>query len=91
MERGSPDPEQAGESLKRAIAALGSQVAMAKLLGVTQGAVSKWASRGELPTDHVLRVEAATGVSRHDLRPDIFGAAPELPAQPDNGLMEPAR
>lgn len=30
------------------------------------------------PAEHVLAVEAVTGVSRHQLRPDVFGPEPEL-------------
>lgn len=61
------------EALKRAVELLGGQSAIARLLGVTQPSVWAWLNRGkELPAEHVLAVEAATGVSRHDLRPDIY-------------------
>lgn len=57
----------------------GSQKAIAQALGVTQGAISQWK---QVPADRVLAVEAATGVSRHVLRPDVFGAEPDpLPRQ----------
>jgi DNA-binding transcriptional regulator YdaS (Cro superfamily) len=65
-------PEQA---LILAVNRLGSQGAMARLLGVSQTAVWKWlneADSKQLPAEHVLKVEAATGVPRHDLRPDIY-------------------
>ncbi|CAM5279935.1 DNA-binding transcriptional regulator YdaS (Cro superfamily) OS=Sphingobium scionense OX=1404341 GN=GGQ90_002892 PE=4 SV=1 [Sphingobium scionense] len=53
--------------------ALGSQSALARLCGVSQQSVSKWVLRNkELPAEHVLAVEHATGISRHDLRPDIY-------------------
>jgi len=46
---------------------------MARLVGVTQQAVWKWVSHGkELPAEHVLKVEANTGISRHLLRPDLY-------------------
>lgn len=32
-----------------------------------------------LAPEHVLTVEAATGVSRHDLRPDIYPRDPVAP------------
>lgn len=32
-----------------------------------------------------VAIEDATGVSKHDLRPDIFGPAPQRPAQPATG------
>lgn len=50
-----------------------TQQALADICGVTQTAVWKWLqSSKRLPAEYVLRVEAATGVSRHDLRPDIY-------------------
>lgn len=46
---------------------------MADVCGVSQTAVWKWLqSSKRLPAEYVLRVEAATGVSRHSLRPDIY-------------------
>lgn len=37
-----------------------------------------WLSVGSVPAEHVRAIEWATGgqVTRHDLRPDVFGAAP---------------
>ncbi|MBS7843888.1 helix-turn-helix domain-containing protein [Pseudomonas fluorescens] len=64
--------------LERAIAAAGSAVALAKLAGVTPMAVSYWKVRG-VPARHVVLIESATGVHRHDLRPDLYPeAAPTL-------------
>jgi DNA-binding transcriptional regulator YdaS (Cro superfamily) len=61
------------EALRRAVEAIGGQAATARLLGITQPAVSLWLSKGQvLPAEHVLTVERETGVSRHDLRPDIY-------------------
>ncbi len=61
------------EALLAAIEAVDTQVRLAALVGVAQGTVSKWVSKGRGPApEHVLAVEAATGVSRHDLRPDIY-------------------
>lgn len=57
--------------LARAIAAAGSGVALAKIVGVTPMAVSYWKVRG-VPAHQVLMIESATGVSRHDLRPDLY-------------------
>lgn len=51
----------------------GGPAALAKLLGgVTPQAVSQWK---KVPADRVLDVERITGISRHLLRPDVFGAA----------------
>ena len=82
-------------ALREAIEAIGSQSAMARLLKVTQGAVSKWVSgRKPLAAEHVLAVEAATRVSRHRLRPDIYGPEPTydpLGEQGDDPYLEPTR
>ena len=52
---------------------IGSQSALARLIGVSQQAVFKWLAKARpLPAEHVLAVEAATGVSKHELRPDIY-------------------
>ncbi|WP_083233122.1 transcriptional regulator [Pseudomonas graminis] len=57
--------------LERAIVEAGSAVALAKIAGVTPMAVSYWKARG-VPAHQVLVIESATGVSRHELRPDIY-------------------
>lgn len=55
------------------VARFGSQAALAELVGVTQQAVSERCLKGKpLPTLHVLKVEAATGIPKEDLRPDIY-------------------
>ncbi|MBK3438784.1 MULTISPECIES: YdaS family helix-turn-helix protein [unclassified Pseudomonas] len=61
--------------LERAIAAAGSAVELAKLAGVTPMAVSYWKVRG-VPARHVVLIESATGVNRHELRPDLYPEAP---------------
>lgn len=64
------DPNPA---LVRAVDAAGSQAKLAKLLGVAQPSVWRWVRCGKaLPAEHVLKVEQAYGISRHDLRPDLY-------------------
>lgn len=46
--------------------------ALARALDITPGAVNKWLRHDRLPAERVLNVERLTGVSRHDLRPDIY-------------------
>lgn len=61
------------EALLEAVATAGSQQAFAELIGVSQPTVSRMLNQSKrIPAEYVLRVEAATGVSRHDLRPDIY-------------------
>ena len=64
-------------ALQAAIERVGSQVALAAACKVTPQAVNQWVGKGKPPADKVLAIEAATGVSRHDLRPDIFGPPAE--------------
>ena len=50
---------------------------IAKAVGVRHQSVYTWVRRGKIPAKRVLQVEEITGVSRHILRPDVFGPAPE--------------
>ncbi|MEJ2410018.1 MAG: YdaS family helix-turn-helix protein [Novosphingobium sp.] len=83
-------------ALTTAIARIGSQSALARLIGVAQQSVSAWVLSGKrLPAEHVLVVEAATGVSRHDLRPDIYPVEPRdtsrTASEEEQGAMAAAR
>ena len=81
------------KALRDAIDEVGSQSAMARLLGITQASVWGWLNRGTpLPPQHVLKVEAATGVSKHDLRPDIYPRDPApAPVSAPDGRFEHVR
>jgi TorA maturation chaperone TorD len=59
--------------LDEAIGAAGGVGALARKLGISQPSVSNWS---RIPAERVLAVEAATGVSRVVLRPDLFGEHP---------------
>lgn len=61
------------EALKRAIEKSGGLAGIAEPLGITPQAVSQW---DEVPPLRVLAVERISGVSRHELRPDLY--PPEL-------------
>jgi hypothetical protein len=45
---------------------------LAKELGVSPQRVQYWYKTNRIPAEYILKVEAATGISRHDLRPDIY-------------------
>ena len=38
--------------------------------------IANWRTRGQVPYHKVMDVERITGISRHDLRPDVFGPQP---------------
>ena len=54
---------------------------LAARLGVQRAAVWKW-ENGRVPAERVLDVERLTGLSRHDIRPDIY-------PRETNGLITP--
>ena len=50
----------------------GRRLKLAAHLKIFPSALSQWT---QVPADKVLAVEAYTGISKHDLRPDVFGVA----------------
>lgn len=52
--------------------AVGGRAALAEKCGVRYQAVEKWVRLDRVPAERVLQIEAATGVSRHELRPDLY-------------------
>jgi TorA maturation chaperone TorD len=57
--------------LEEAIRAAGGVASLARRIGISQPSVSNWS---RVPAERVLAVEAATGVDRSVLRPDLFTA-----------------
>lgn len=66
--------EPALSPLEQACKNVGGASALGRLLKITPQAVLQWP---RVPAERVLEVETHTGISRHDLRPDIFGPAQE--------------
>lgn len=60
------------QALKKAIDAAGGNTALAARLGISRPAVAQWTV---CPPLRVLQIEALTGVSRHELRPDLYPTA----------------
>lgn len=58
--------------IQRAARAAGGQSALARRVGVQPQSVNLWVRHGRVPAERVLAVEAATGVPRHELRPDLY-------------------
>lgn len=67
--------------LQKAIEACGTSADLAERLGITAQAISQW---DRVPPLRVLDVERASGVSRYELRPDIYplDAPPTAPEAP---------
>jgi TorA maturation chaperone TorD len=65
--------------LEEAIRAAGGVSELARRIGISQPSVSNWL---RIPAERVLSVEAATGVSRSVLRPDLYAEQ----ADPDDDV-----
>jgi len=57
------------DGLERAIDAAGGVAQLARKIGISQPSVSDWS---KVPAQRVIAVESATGVSRNELRPDLY-------------------
>ncbi len=81
------------EALKQCVEKSGSQESFADNMGVTQPTVWRWLRQSkQLPPEYVLEAERLYGVSRHNLRPDIYPR--DYPAAPENrfyGIDQTAR
>lgn len=82
--------------VERAVRLAGSQSALAKIAGRSQPTVSLWIKGNmKLPAECVLPVEAALGIPRHDLRPDLYPIEDTQPpaqhsaAQPSASVATP--
>jgi TorA maturation chaperone TorD len=58
------------DGLERAIDAAGGIAQLARKIGIAQPSVSNWST---VPAQRVIAIEAATGVPRKALRPDLYG------------------
>ena len=50
----------------------GSKSELAKQLGITPSSITQWK---QVPAERVLQVERITGISRNELRPDLYEVA----------------
>src|SRR5688572_15633085 len=67
--------------LEQAVSAVGGISELARQIGISQPSVSNW---NRVPAERVLIVEAATGVDRKVLRPDLYGEANAASAPVDD-------
>lgn len=65
------EPRARDQGLEQAVRAAGGVSELARQIGISQPSVSNWT---RIPAERVLNVEAATGVDRKILRPDLYGA-----------------
>lgn len=68
-------------ALDRACKILGSQDALAAVLGIRSASISGWRERKRVPAERCVAIEQATGgqVTRYELRPDVFGPPGQEP------------
>lgn len=61
-------------ALEKAIKAAGSARKLGYALGLTSMSVSHWKHRdkGVVPSEHILPIFRITGVTPHELRPDLY-------------------
>jgi TorA maturation chaperone TorD len=64
-----PAGQMRDQGLSQAIAAAGGVSNLARRIGIAQPSVTGWI---KIPAERVLSVEAATGVAREILRPDLY-------------------
>lgn len=65
----------------RIVSDLGGLTKTAAALGLDNpSVVANWRTRGQVPYQRAVEIERLTGISRHELRPDIFGSNPETAA-----------
>jgi DNA-binding transcriptional regulator YdaS (Cro superfamily) len=72
-------------ALNRACEVAGGQTRLADRIGTTQSRLWYWLSRSKrgAAAEFVLAIERETGVSRHELRPDLYPLVPSAePVQP---------
>jgi DNA-binding transcriptional regulator YdaS (Cro superfamily) len=65
-------------AIAEAISKAGGPTKLGRALGITRQAVEQWKGR-VVPPEHVLAIEKLTGVTRYELRPDIYGPPPTNP------------
>lgn len=62
------------KAIDKAITKAGNATRLAQLLTVSAMTVSYWRNRyqGVVPADRVLQIYGVTGVTPHELRPDLY-------------------
>lgn len=64
-------------AIQKVIKHFRTQRLLADELGITQAAVGKWKTQNKIPAERCLKLQQLTGISVHEMRPDVFGESPE--------------
>lgn len=66
------------DTIKSLCAQVGGQAEFGRRIGAAPAFVYQWVTdKRPVPPRFARAIEAEFGVSRHDLRPDVFGPAPD--------------
>lgn len=70
---------KARNAMQRVVAITESKAVIAEKCRQPRQAVDRWCRTGQVPANHCIPIEELTGgeVTRYDLRPDVFGKAPQ--------------
>lgn len=63
-------------AVRRAVDLKGSQSALARDIGFSQGSVWRWLNGTPIPAEAAIAIEKSTGVSKSQIRPDLFAPEP---------------
>ncbi|EIZ8586807.1 helix-turn-helix domain-containing protein [Salmonella enterica subsp. enterica] len=71
--------------LSKAIRLAGGQSRLAALMGISRSSVNRWLHKfdGRVPPERLIQIFQLTGVTPHELRPDLY-------PNPSDGLANPA-
>jgi DNA-binding transcriptional regulator YdaS (Cro superfamily) len=78
-------------ALALAVRSAGSQSAFGRLVNKRQSTVREWLKADRLPGEYVLAIEAATGIAKEQLRPDLYRSEDASAPAGGPGGLESAR
>nr|DAH64333.1 MAG TPA: Putative antitoxin of bacterial toxin-antitoxin system, YdaS/YdaT [Caudoviricetes sp.] len=71
-------------ALEKAISVAGSQEKLGNCIGVSQQRISYWLGKKKIPAEYVILIEEHTGISRDELRPDLYPKNTRQEFQPNH-------
>ena len=82
------DPAASRIAQALALMSHGASKALAHACGIRPQNLTRWKRTGRIPAWHCRTVEEHTGLSRHELRPDVFGRAADAEQHGDQPAVE---